>query len=796
MQKESFCVNKADPLVVKDINTSDYLPKSGANRYFVIRECMVYVSPDCGNVELLAPASVNSYKEAINGGANAIYFGYGEFNARAGGDNFTNLKEIVDYCHFHGVLAYLALNIAIKDDELERVTEIIIEAERCKIDAFIISDLALVSIIRKHSQVPIHASTQMGVHNVWGVRFLEDMGIERAVLSREMTLENIKEVIRRAKIETECFVHGALCVGFSGGCLLSSMLTGNSGNRGRCNQLCRQYYKCKFNGKQVDEGYLLSAKDNCMSADIYDLKKIGVKSLKIEGRLKRPEYVGGVTRYYRDKISTKRSPITDEHIKTLFNRGDFTDGYFTNKNVIYQRQPNHIGIYVGKVTTVVDKYTAYVATNMPLYEKNGYKILRNHKDIGGAVATGKSFNGFGQIKANFPLKPGDVLRLTSDKQLADAISASQIREPVDIKIKMHANQKPLFTLTMMGREHLYKMEKLAPEAINRPLMESEVRDLFNNSQMRCIKFNVTEVDLYNVFFSKAQLNAIRRDVIDIVWTYVLAFYKRYFEAFGPPVEPKKQPPRYKVEKIKGDFVEIDDLNKLSLVLDKFDNIVYNPANYLMNKAKEFSKAVKKYNKEKLVFLKIPIYVPVDKENLFVDMIEHFDGVFTNNVGGVFLGRRFDKLIVCGPNMNITNTKNWLIKNTNQYMVSPELTYAEIKKFSSPLVYVYGKLPLMYLNYCPRKNIGKECGKCKGDIAYCDKKGEYPITTQKFDGYCEHVLHNAVLTDVGTIEKKFNKYFDFTLSTDEEILTTIDNYYNKSSYRPKDTNKLHFNRGVN
>ncbi len=795
MQKESFYVNKTEALVVKDINAVKYLSKSAINRFYGIRDRMIYISPDCGNIELLAPASVNSYKEAINGGANAIYFGYGEFNARAGGDNFVNLKEIVDYCHFHGVFAYLALNIAIKDDELDKVTEIIKEAERCKIDAFIISDLALVSIIKKHSWIPIHASTQMGVHNVWGVRFLEDMGIKRAILSREMTLANIEEVTRRAKIETECFVHGALCVGFSGGCLLSSMLTGNSGNRGRCNQLCRQYYKCKFNGKQVDEGYLLSAKDNCMSADIYDLKKIGVRSLKIEGRLKRPEYVGGVTRFYRDKISTKRSPITDEHIKTLFNRGDFTDGYFSNRNVIYQRQPNHIGIYAGKVTTVIDKYTAYVATVMPLDEKNGYKVLRNHKEVGGAVATGKTFNGFGQIKTNFPLKPGDVLRLTSDKQLSDAILASEIREPVDVTIKMHANEKPLFKLSMLGREYLYKVERIAPEAINRPLMENEIRDLFNNSKMRCIKFNVIEVDLYNVFFSKAQLNAIRREIIDTVWTYALAYYKRDFEAFGPRHAPSEPPPRYKVEKIKGDFVEIDDTKKLLLVADRFDNIVYNPSEYLMNKAKEFAKAVKKHGKNKLVFLKLPIYVPVDKERLFVEMIEYFDGVFTNNVGGVFLGRRFNKLIVCGPNMNITNTKNWLIKNTHQYMVSPELTYVEMKKFTSPLVYVYGRLPLMYLNFCPRKNIGKECGKCKGEIAYCDQKGEYPITTQKFGGYCEHVMHNAVLTDVGTIEKKFNKYFDFTLSTAEEIMTTIDNYYNKSSYRPKDTNKLHFNRGV-
>ena len=296
MQKESFCVNKTEPLVVKDINTSDYLPKSGANRYFVIRECMVYVSPDCGNVELLAPASVNSYKEAINGGANAIYFGYGEFNARAGGDNFTNLKEIVDYCHFHGVLAYLALNIAIKDDELEKVTEIIIEAERCKIDAFIISDLALVSIIRNHSQVPIHASTQMGVHNVWGVRFLEDMGIERAVLSREMTLENIKEVTRRAKIETECFVHGALCVGFSGGCLLSSMLTGNSGNRGRCKQPCRKLYTYDRVGHE-EKSYALSLSDLSVGEQIEKLRQAGVVSFKIEGRMRRAEYVAAAVRY-------------------------------------------------------------------------------------------------------------------------------------------------------------------------------------------------------------------------------------------------------------------------------------------------------------------------------------------------------------------------------------------------------------------------------------------------------------------------------------------------------------------
>ena len=204
------------------------------------------------NAEVLAPVTASTYVAAIKSGVNAVYFGYGRLNARATADNLDTLEDIVSLCHEYGAKAYLALNVMLKDSEIEEAKKIVELAEKAKIDAFIISDLALVSIIRNHSKAAVHASTQMGIHNRSGAKWAKDMGMERIVLSRETVPEDISAIISNTDIETETFVHGALCTGFSGACLLSSMLTGKSGNRGRCAQLCRQKYSCKINGKIVD----------------------------------------------------------------------------------------------------------------------------------------------------------------------------------------------------------------------------------------------------------------------------------------------------------------------------------------------------------------------------------------------------------------------------------------------------------------------------------------------------------------------------------------------------------------
>jgi putative protease len=738
--------------------------------------------------EILSPASADTFRQAVYGGADAVYFGYGDFNARVGAENFSSIGEVVDFCHFFNVKAYLALNIELFDEELPKVAEVIKEAENAKIDAFIICDLSLIPLIRKYSAAPVHASTQLGIHNTWGVNFLREFNIDRAVYSREMTLEDIKTAVNATTLESEVFIHGALCSCFSGGCLLSSMLTGNSGNRGRCNQLCRMRYRCEFNGKQIDEGYLLSAKDICLDKYQQNLIDIGVNSLKIEGRRKRADYVQGVTSHYSDLKKGVTPKIGETELKKLFNRGDFTAGYFEGNDIIYPCIPGHMGIFIGKIVYAADENTAYMATKYRLFEGDGFKIIRNMKDIGGAVYAGESRNGFVTVKANFPLKAGDVVRLTNDSGLSKELESKVLRKNVPIKLKFIAGERPRLELNIVGNKYRYEPDIIIGEARTQPITKEEIINLFAGSKVRNVRFIVTEAEIGNIFLTKAQLNQIRREAIDCVWRYLLAYYERSGRIFSGD-----ELPTYSGNKILGDFAEVNDLSQTPRLEGAVSNIVYNPNVYTFAKCKEFYNAVK--NKNNYVFIKLPIYVPTGKESFFEKIIELFDGVLANNAGAVYIAHKMKKLVVCGQNLNITNTENWLIKNTNQYIVSVELNYAQLKKFQTPLVYAYGNLPLMYLNFCPRKANGKECGKCGGDICFRDEKGRYPITTQKFDGYCEHTLHNGVLTDIGNTYRGIYRYFDFSMATGEEITATLDRYFGTEDYKPADTNKLHLNRGV-
>lgn len=739
-------------------------------------------------IEILSPANVNTYKQAVYNGANAIYFGYGEFNARANGDNFQSLKEVVDFCHFYNVKAYLAINICFFNNELAQVTEVLKEAEEANLDAFIICDLSLIPLIRKHTTIPIHISTQLGAHNRWGIDFLHSFCVNRAVLSREMTFKDIRATTDSENIETEVFVHGALCSCFSGGCLISSMLTGNSANRGKCNQLCRMCYQAVVDGVVRNKGYLLSAKDICLDEYVEPLADIGVASLKIEGRLKRPEYVGGVTSYYAD-IKKGKSPIySREDLKILFNRGDFTPGYFEGNSVIYPGQPNHIGVSVGKIVNLISENKAYVKSEEPLQSENGYKVLRNGKEVGGAVATGEFKKGFSVIQCNSKLKVGDEIRLTNNKEISDYIKNAQKRKTIPIKIRMVANERPKIEMKINNQEVVLYGSEFVSFAQTQPFFKKELIEHFEKCHLREIRFQVTNIELYNAFMTKASLNLLRRSCIDFIWSYLLGFYDKSKKLF------KELPiPQYDVRKIEGDICEVRNALQYKCVAKRFKTIVYNPLNYDYDECCDFYDLVKK--SDNTILLKIPIYVPTDKEELFEDLIEFFDGVLANNIGAVYIANKLGRLVVCGPNLNITNTKNWLINNTSAYIASTELTYAQLKSFKDPLVYAYGHLPLMHLNFCPRKLSGMQCGDCDKDLKFRDEKGEYPIETQKFEGYCEHVLRNGVLTDIGT-KYRVRKYFDFCLASCDEIKKIISSYYGENEYKPVNTNKLHLTRGAN
>ena len=283
-------------------------------------------------LEVLSPAgSSDALVAAVQNGAVAVHLGYGSFNARMNAKNFTEeqLRQCVSYCHIRGVKVYLTMNTLVLDRELEEAAGVASMARKVGIDAIIVQDFGLVEIIRQVApDMPIHASTQMAIHNVEGAKKAAQMGITRVVVARELNYNQIAAICREAPVEVEVFVHGALCMCYSGQCYMSAMIGRRSGNRGQCAQPCRMVYGYD----RPENRYPLSLKDNCLIQHLRKLYDLGVASLKIEGRMKRAEYVAIPTKLYKDAAVGR--PVTQQDfddLQKVVSRQGFTDGYFVNK---------------------------------------------------------------------------------------------------------------------------------------------------------------------------------------------------------------------------------------------------------------------------------------------------------------------------------------------------------------------------------------------------------------------------------------------------------------------------------
>lgn len=337
-----------------------------------------------GKAELLAPGgSAAGIRAAVNAGADAVYAGGRLFGARAYADNpdEEGMADCIDYCHLHGAKFYLTVNTLLKEEELEKdLYDYLLPIYERGADAVLVQDLGVFRYLKTHfPDLPIHASTQMTVTGPDGVRLLHRMGAERVVLSRELSLEEIREIRRQTDAELETFVHGALCFCYSGQCLMSSMLGGRSGNRGRCAQPCRLPWR--FDGPDGGNGEacLLSLKDICTLDILPDLIDAGISSLKIEGRMKRPEYAAGVTSVYRkyidlyDKAGRKGYAVDPQDrriLLDLFNRGGFSEGYYGEKNgpdMMAADRPDHCGTRAGEVRSVSGRRITVKASE-DLYE--------------------------------------------------------------------------------------------------------------------------------------------------------------------------------------------------------------------------------------------------------------------------------------------------------------------------------------------------------------------------------------------------------------------------------------------
>ena len=492
-------------------------------------------------VELLAPAgNMDSLKASVMAGCDAVYLGGVLFGARAFAGNFTN-EEIVyaiNYAHLYGVKVYVTINTIIYDSEVERFLDYVRFLHKNNVDAVIIQDIGMFDLLRKKfPNLELHASTQMNIHNYDGALLAKKLGFKRVVMARETPIDVIKKIKEEIDIEIEVFIHGALCVSYSGECLLSALVGKRSGNRGTCAQICRKKYDFYDDDKNKlnTNNYLLSTKDLCTLKYIDKLIEIGIDSLKIEGRMKRSPYVYLVTKTYRKVIdnyyNTGKLKIDENDIielKKMFNR-NFTKGFMLNEdnnNFTYDKRPNNIGIEVGEVIKKV-KNDLKIKLTYDVSVHDGLRILDDKEDKG--LVINKMFI---NNKSVLEAKKGDVITLkydkyveknskvllTSSKKQLDSICEKIKNQErfiyIDLNFTAKENENLKLTITDGLNTVIEVLDKTPMRAINKEtshdVIKKQLSKLGNTVyKARSITINLDD----NLFINIKDINEIRRRAI-------------------------------------------------------------------------------------------------------------------------------------------------------------------------------------------------------------------------------------------------------------------------------------------
>lgn len=474
-------------------------------------------------MELLCPAgNKESLIAAINSGANAVYLSGKKFGARAFAANFSNeeLKEAIRIGKVYGVKIYVTMNTLVKENEIEEFLEQVEFLYSNGVDAILMQDFGMICLcLRKYPNLEIHASTQAHNSSLQGIDFLYKLGVKRVVLPREMSLDEIKLI--KTPIEKEVFIHGALCVSYSGRCLMSQVLGGRSGNRGECAGCCRFKWKLYKSDKLLKEGYLLSMKELNLSEDILRLIPY-VDSLKIEGRMKSPTYVSFITSYYRKILDGEKiTNIDRENLQSLFYRG-YTKGHLlNNKDLVNTKSPNHIGLPIGKVIDVTDSKIT-ILLDKELAQEDGIRFLESGKglivnylyDMKDRLISKGSPKQKIILDNKVGLTTLDTVSLTTNHKLITKFST--VTKKVDIAIKVIAKINEPLEISFIKDNIIVSekgniVERAKSAIVTKERIISQVKRLGNTP------FNCHEIDVLlddDIFIPMGEINVLRRTLTE------------------------------------------------------------------------------------------------------------------------------------------------------------------------------------------------------------------------------------------------------------------------------------------
>lgn len=752
-------------------------------------------------VELLAPVGDwNCLKAAVQNGADAVYFGVEQFNARMYAANFNveDMKQVIDYCKLRNVKTNLTLNTLLENCEFDNAVDLAKEAYKAGVDAIIVQDLGLAKyLIDNIPGLPIHASTQMTVHNLQGVLKLEKLGFDRVVLSRELSCDEIEYICKNCKVEIETFIHGALCICYSGQCLFSSVVGGRSGNRGKCAGPCRLPYELisenaeTHERKSIDKGYLLSTKDLCGIAYLPRLIQAGVKCFKIEGRMKSPEYVATVTRIYRkyiDMVLNNDDFIIDEKdindLMQVFNRGGFSDGHLDskhNRNLIFPEKPSNMGIYLGTIKkynsnkghitlqleedlelgdsiSVSNEASKYLVSELMIKNVNQKKVSANTEVT------------IGRMKGN--IKVGDKVYRISSKTLSDFAKASYdncenkkiplnctvtIKKNTPISMEISTNKNTCYN-ELYSSIYVKEISNMIPiDALKTPISVERVVKQISKTTNTPFSFENITVLLDDGLYvpSISTLNELRRTALEKVEQEILSRAKRtLIDLSKKSKESITYTPNVKNPEISVLFRQLDlDFDYTKLDKEKITNIYVSLELFI---SKKYSKVISYFSDNYNLYIYVPSIIKTNYKNIALSTIEqavmiyNIKGFIVSNIGDFELFKKYSKdyEFIGNYTLNVFNNNTMeeyrklglsritLSRELNQELIKEMLANANI----NTEMIVYGNLPLMASSYCFLGETNKCYPNCGTN---CKKNNKYYLKDRL--GFNFRVVPNSIET---------------------------------------------------
>ena len=744
--------------------------------------------------ELLAPAgSMEALTAAVSNGADAIYLGMQKFGARAYSSNFDieSLKEAIKYAHLRDVKIYVTMNTIVFEDEISDMKEQINLLNEIGVDGIIVQDLAVFNyIVDNFKDLEAHCSTQMGIDDLEGTLLFKELGAKRVVLSRETPIEKVKEIKRIAQIPLEIFVHGALCVSYSGNCLMSGLIGYRSGNRGRCVGSCRKPYElidCTT-GQSLGSSYILSTKDLNTIDYIEQLKDID--SLKIEGRMKEPAYVANVISKYRKALDGKLLAQDKDNLKKTFNR-TFTKGYLFHedpRDITNIQKPNNFGYEIGKITKFY-KGMYEISLSSVLNQNDIIRIDHEGEDVNLSVV--KLYDKKGNlinkaddvcyIKIKERLSVGDVVYKTKDyqyyKELEESLNKEFKRFPLDFKVYAYPGASLVIDAEGLGQQYLYESDEVLDEAQKNPTNKKQVEKQLGRLGDTVFKLGSVEFEEYNAFIPVKMLNNARREIVDKLYELKLASKLKATKVPEPKEKIAFEQKKPYLTAVVNTKAQYDACKKSGIEEIYFENIVRRNQNDYQDK--EGQLLIGGYG---------GIYRYRDTNPFVTD--------YSLNVVNAESCRTLHRLGAKRVTLSYELNKKDIGVLLDTY-------YAENQGYPALEMVVYGRAPLMFTKYCPLKKMN-QCGICKTkSYELQDEYGNFPIVSHED---CSTTILNGkilnLLDEMPSIEGVEAFRLNFTIESFEETrdvcrkaMKKLEGSLKASVFNKETDTRGHFNKEI-